>query len=71
MWLRNGEDFYFDEPENKTIWESIVNLMDDETREAVHAEYAPCSKRWFLESYLERDSEFEQVLAEEFGIEWF
>lgn len=70
MWERNGEYFYFDEPENESIWTSIVNLMDDKIREAVHREFAPCSKRIFIAEYLERDPEFEQVLAEEFGIEW-
>jgi len=45
--------------------------MDDETREAIHREFAPCSERYFIERYLEKDSEFEQVLAMEFDIEWF
>lgn len=33
-------------------WEEIVSCMDDETREAVHAEIAPCSNEEFLSEYL-------------------
>jgi len=32
----------------------IVNCMDDDTREAVHAELAPCTEVEFLAAYLER-----------------
>ena len=32
----------------------IVNHMDDDTREAVHAELAPCTEVEFLAAYLER-----------------
>jgi len=35
------------------LWDVIVAYMDDNTREAVHAELAPCSKRDFLRRYLE------------------
>lgn len=38
-------------------WESIVNLMDDEIREAVHADLAPCSDAEFLEEYKKRHFE--------------
>lgn len=34
-------------------WSVIVNAMDDETREAVAAELAPCSEEEFLLRYLE------------------
>lgn len=34
-------------------WEEAVNMMDDEIREPVHAEIAPCSKRAFLMRYRE------------------
>ena len=76
MWIRyygtsDGEEFYFDEPENNNTWEAIVSYMDDEIREDIHAQCAPCSKRYFLESYIEKDPEFEQLLAMEFGIEWY
>lgn len=45
-------------------FESIVMLMDDEIRERVHAEMAPCTDEEFLERYLELDPEFEAVLAQ-------
>lgn len=34
-------------------WDVIVNAMDDETREAVHYELAPCTNLEFLTRYLE------------------
>lgn len=34
-------------------WDAIVNMMDDDTREAVAAELAPCSELEFLARYLE------------------
>ena len=77
MWIRyygtsDEEEFYFDEPENDNIWEAIVSYMDDEIRETVHARYAPCSRVCFLGAYIEEyDREFENLLAMEFGIEWF
>jgi hypothetical protein len=35
-------------------WDVIVNMMDDDTREAVHAAVAPCTDLEFLAAYLER-----------------
>ena len=35
------------------LWDAIVNLMDDEVRERVHAELAPCTEEEFLTRYLE------------------
>lgn len=34
-------------------WEATVNLMDDDLREQVHAELAPCDRRTFLNRYRE------------------
>ena len=34
------------------LWDAIVNLMDDEVRERVHA-FAPCDEEEFLIKYLE------------------
>ena len=50
------------------VWENIVNYMDDEIREKVHAEIAPCSNREFLLDYCERDEDFINVLLTEFSI---
>lgn len=68
MWLRYDEEVDFS---NKDLWDAIVVYMDDDKREAVHFELAPCTEREFLERYLELDPEFEQLLAEEFSIEWY
>lgn len=43
-----------DEIEERDLWDQIVELMDDETRESVHRDYAPCSNKMFLEEYLRR-----------------
>lgn len=46
----NNEEIYarFDE---------AVALMDDEIREAVHADLAPCTKKEFLKEYIRRHME--------------
>lgn len=49
--------------------ESIVIYMDDEIREAVHREFAPCSPEVFLEEYMKRDPGFEDLLTGEFEFE--
>ena len=36
------------------LWDTIANLMDDDTREAVHSEIAPCTEVEFLAAYLDR-----------------
>lgn len=37
----------------KVDWDVIVNFMDDEIRERVHMEIAPCTEEEFLTRYLE------------------
>lgn len=39
--------------DDRTLWDAIVEVMDAETREAVHRELAPCSEFAFLRRYLE------------------
>jgi len=34
-------------------WDNIVSFMDDDAREEVHSELAPCSELEFLKRYLE------------------
>ena len=34
-------------------FDACVNLMDDEIREALHAEMAPCTEQEFLDAYIE------------------
>lgn len=35
-------------------WDAIASMMDDDTREAVHRDLAPCTEAEFLAAYLER-----------------
>lgn len=35
------------------LWDNVVQAMDDEVREIVHAEIAPCTELEFLSRYLE------------------
>lgn len=43
--MLNGEMVNFD---------VAVNLMDDEIREAVHADLAPCTDQEFMDEYVKR-----------------
>ena len=46
--MLNGEMVDFD---------AAVNLMDDEIREAVHADLAPCTDQKFMDEYARRHEE--------------
>lgn len=35
-------------------FDEAVNLMDDEIREAVHADIAPCTDQEFMDEYVKR-----------------
>ena len=37
----------------RDLWDAVANFMDDEIRERVHAEIAPCTEEEFLTRYLE------------------
>lgn len=47
----------------------INNLMNDDIREMVHREIAPCTYEEFLRRYCELDTGFEDILKTEFSIE--
>lgn len=64
MFLRFGDALDFD----NRLMENIAVYMDDEKREKVHFELAPCSNEKFLERYLELDPDFAFFLEDEFGI---
>lgn len=53
---------------NRKTWDAIASYMDDEKREQVHAELAPCSEQKFLDRYLELDPDFADLLWDEFRI---
>lgn len=44
-------------------FDAAVALMDDEVREAVHAQLSPCTEQEFFSAY-------ERSHAEKFGEEW-
>nr|DAH24674.1 MAG TPA: hypothetical protein [Caudoviricetes sp.] len=46
-------------------FEAAVNLMDDEIREALHMEMAPCTEQEFFDAYCEAH---EEKYGEEFAI---
>lgn len=52
---------------NKARWEALVEYMDDEIRERVHAELSPCTEAEFLRLYLELDPGFRATLEQEFS----
>ena len=53
---------------DQKLMDAIATYMDDETREQVHLELAPCSPKEFLKRYLELDADFAELLYNEFGI---
>lgn len=46
-------------------FETAVNLMDDEIRESLHAELAPCTEQEFFDAYCKAH---EEKYGEEFAI---
>lgn len=62
---RYGEEFEL----TQKIMDTIASYMDDEIRETVHHELAPCEPEEFLKRYLELDPDFSELLDNEFGIE--
>lgn len=49
--------------------EIISSYMDDEIREKVHFELAPCTNKEFLKRYCEYDETFKEFLLKEFYID--
>lgn len=49
----------------QVVFEAAVNLMDDEIREALHAELAPCTEQEFFDAYCKAH---EEKYGEEFAI---
>ena len=62
---RCKEDFEL----TQELMDTIASYMDNDKRETVHAELAPCEPEEFLKRYLELDPDFEELLENEFGIE--
>lgn len=64
---RYGKKWNLDQ---KTM-EVIASYMDDEIREDLHGDLAPCAPEEFLRRYVERDPGFAELLENEFDIEIF
>lgn len=50
---------------DENLYDAAVNLMDDQIREELHNELAPCSNLEFLEAYCKKHKE---KFGEEFTI---
>lgn len=46
---------------DEETWESIASYMNDDIREQVHCELAPCTNTEFMERYLEIDEDFDEI----------
>ena len=53
---------------NQSTMDVIATYMEDEIRERVHMELAPCTPAEFLKRYLQLDPDFANLLSSEFGI---
>ena len=51
------------------LMNEIATYMNDDLREAIHFELAPCTPEEFLTAYCNADPDFEDLLNEEFHIE--
>ena len=49
-----GDDYTIQEAIEEVGFETLVNFMDEETCEAVHNKFAPCTEEQFVEEYLKR-----------------
>lgn len=47
----------------------IATYMDDDIRERLHFELAPCEPEEFLKRYVEEEPEFSEFLKSEFDLE--
>lgn len=62
---RYGEEF---ELTQETL-DTIAILMNEDIREELHHELTDCTPDEFLTAYIDKDSEFENIIKSEFGIE--
>ena len=62
------EDMYDDAHITDAEMNALVSYMDDDIRERVHMELAPCTHEEFLIRYIELDPELEKVMEDEFSV---
>ena len=51
------------------LMNEVATYMNDDLRETIHLELAPCTPEEFLIAYCNADPDFEDLLNEEFHIE--
>lgn len=51
------------------LMETIVTYMNDDIRESLHFELAPCNNEEFLKAYCKEDPQFSDLLWSEFSID--
>lgn len=54
---------------SQKLMDVIASYLDDDIRETVHYELAPCTPEEFLIRYLDLDPEFEKFLWSEFRVD--
>lgn len=54
---------------NQVLMDTIATYMNDDTREQIHFELAPCTPEEFLIRYQELDPDFAELLWNEFSID--
>lgn len=59
--MHNINNFLETHQYSKDAWAIVVRLMDDEKREQVHRELAPCSLADFWARYSELDPELGEI----------
>lgn len=64
MLRKNGQDFELRQDQ----MDVIAMYMDDDIREDLHGDLAPCSPELFLREYCARDKNFENLLWQEFSV---
>ena len=53
---------------SQNMMDAIAVYMNDDIRESVHFDLAPCNPEEFLAEYIRRDPSFEELLKIEFSI---
>ncbi len=62
---RYGKEFEL----TQKLMDVIATYMDDELRDKLHYEMAPCEPEEFLKRYVDVDPDFAKLLSAEFDIE--
>lgn len=57
----------FNRPITQDDMNNIASYMQDDIREQLHTDLAPCTPEEFIKAYLEQDPEFIELLQNEFN----